>query len=243
MSFHQTVVLSPRFDYLRFYRDRRFVDCEIRVFETESTDDYQSIHAHRAILANACEFFYNMFTSGSQETVTGVVEVRGISYEPFCRVVEFLYSGNLLLVDDHVMIYMYLAKHFGIHLLQDLLETYSHSDQAADGDKIVRFIDQCFHYELKEELKYLEPVIAARYTLISIQNLSSTLDVCTFAHVLAKVDMSWSDRLVQMRYFMRNWECNPLEKGAIADLFAPADPQIRADLRKNYAQWLPEGWN
>jgi hypothetical protein len=238
--FHERLRLAPRFDFARFYKDQLFTDCEIRVFHTDT--EYQPVLANRAVLANSSVFFFNMFTSGTRETTEGVVEVRGIPYEPFVALVEFLYSGKLVMYDNVVMIFRFLSRHFGVQVLQEQIEEYIKGDEAADGDKIIQFIDQCFDYELTDELVYLEPIIAARYNLISVRNLSESLDVATFTRVLAIRNMPTRDRMKQMEVFLDNWKCSGVEKAAIGELFADGNDQFKTELMGRHKDWLPEDW-
>jgi hypothetical protein len=228
-EFRQILVLNPRFDFLRYYKNQLFTDCEIRVFESEISSEYRVIRAHRAILSNCSAFFENTFTSGMIEAKTGVLEVRGVPYPHLVQIIHYLYSGTIQFVDGAVMPLRDLALNYGIQGLHTMLTEYV---QKASSEMLLGFIAQCFDYELVDELRFLEDCVVQHYDSISIQNLSTALDVATFAHVLGKLQgKSLAAKFADLVQFLGSWTCSDEEKAAIAAAFARADPTLRAELQ------------
>jgi hypothetical protein len=238
MDFHRVFVQNPLFDYLRFYDEGLFTDCEIHVFDTDPSD-YKTIRAHRLVLANSSAFFENLFTSGMKEASTGVIDAPNIPFPEFQQVIRFLYSGTASLPDDTLMLTFFIARHFGIPSLLSYLKDYL---TRVPATAMLGFVAQCFDYELVDELMLLEPIIAKHYPNLSMRNLSSALDVATFVHVLKLVEKTTVEKVNDLESFLGGWKCSPAEKAEIGELFKSAGPNIQALLRQKGANWLPHGF-
>ena len=250
MTVIQEVLVQPIWNYVRYFDEGVLTDCEIRVYETEGSDEYESIKAHKAILCNASDFFYNTFTSGMSEAETGIVETTKNPKGLLKSVIRFLYSGELTMGDDDVMPLLFIAKDYGITSLQMLIIDYITGKECANATAILDFVDQCFQYELVDELALLEPIIATHYNLFTIDNLSNLLDVKTYAHVLKSVKKPMLDKVKDIVVFLRDWKCDEEEKQALAEVFDIRDSEesefirenarkVREELKANGKDWLP----
>jgi hypothetical protein len=236
MNFHQTLILNPRFDFLSFFDNQIFTDCEIHISETGLADDFQVIKGHRAILATASIFFENAFTAGMSEASTGVVNVVDVPYKPMLVLVRFLYSG-VLRGDDSTIMQLYgLAMHFDVPCLLDLLDRHLGQSSA---DLILKYVSECFAYDLEKELKALEPFIAAKYAQISIENLSRALDIVTFLNVQALIqEMPLVQKFNDFVQFMGDDRCDADQWRAIEFAFGPKLPPAEARvLQQKRRQW------
>lgn len=250
MTVNQEVIVHPLWDYVRYFDEGILTDCEVRVYETEGSEEYESIFAHKAILCNGSDFFYNTFTSGMSEAETGIVNTSKNPKGLLKDVIRFLYSGELAMGDDDVMPLLFIAKDYGITSLQDLILDYVSGKECANATAILDFIDQCFQYELVDELAVLEPIIAANYNLFTIDNLSNLLDVKTYAHVLKRVEKPVLDKVKEVVAFLRDWQCDDDEKEALAEVFAldtsiggeyvrTVKRKLNAELKEYGQSWLP----
>jgi hypothetical protein len=241
MEFRQTLILNPRFNFLSFFDEALFTDCEIHVYEPGWSSDFRTIRSHRAILATSSAFFENAFTSGMQEARTGIVEVKDVSYNPMLQLVRFLYCGSLQFTDDIAMQIYALARDFSIPPLISLLEDYF---EKCSTTLILRYVAQCFDFELEKELRAIVPCIAKKYNEISIQNFSTALDVVTFLDVQRLVKgRTEVEKFEDFRRFMGAWKPSEEEKIAIGEAFKGAPPGVQAALRKIGGAWLPSGFS
>jgi hypothetical protein len=239
MQFKQTLVLNPRFDYLQFYEEGLFTDCEVQVWEHPDSPDKRTIRAHRAVLANGGEFFKHLVTGDMQEARTGVMEAKYFPFAPFESAVKFLYSGTIVFSDDAVMQIFHIARHYQIRSLLDLLVRYM---KDAPPDVFLRFVDDCWSYELIDELILLEPVILHLYKNLTIERLSAALDVGTFCHVLKGLNKPMAEKFADLSKFLGNWECTKKDMADIGDVFRTAPVEVQRLFGRFRGKWLPAGF-
>jgi hypothetical protein len=240
MEFRQTLILNPRFDFLSFFEDQLFTDCEIHLYEHDWSTDFQVIKAHRAVLATSSAFFENVFTSGMQESRSGIVDVRNALFPPLLQVVRFLYCGTITFTDDTVMQIYSHARDFNISSLIELLDKYLSDCTAA----LIRpYVAPGFDFELEKELHALVPFIAKKYTEISMANFSRALDVATFLKVQEQISgKSPLEKFNDFSAFMGQYAPGDEEKVAIGQAFKNAPPEVQAPIRKIGYAWLPKGF-
>ena len=75
-------------DLRRLFQSQLFTDVSLEI-------DGRRIPAHKAVLAQRCNYFHAMFTSSMQESQQRVVSIEGFSYDVMHAVVKFLYTGVL----------------------------------------------------------------------------------------------------------------------------------------------------
>ena len=230
MEFHRTVIIAPRLDFLRFFKEGLLTDCEIQIRSMES-DAVESIKAHRAVLANSSQFFYNTFTSGMIEAKTGIVEITNNPNGLLPRVIEFLYSGDIQIQEGQEMSLLSIGHNLGINSLVSAVMSYVNN--LSSTDKILNLIDQCFNMELINELPLLVPTIARHYSDFGITRLTQALDVQTFLQVLEKVPLTGETKANHLIEFVGDYKCEACEKEAIAKFFADLnDPAALALMRQ-----------
>jgi kelch-like protein 19 len=69
-----------------------------------------------------------MFTSGMQESATGVVQLHGVSFDTMAHLVRFMYSGLVIVNEKSVCQLLPAASMFQVSLLYlcfELLSFYS----------------------------------------------------------------------------------------------------------------------
>jgi hypothetical protein len=124
MEWRQTLIFNSHFNFLSFFKDEPFTDCQIHLDEHGWSTDFQVIEARRAVLATSSTFFENIFTSGMQESRSGIVEVRNYQYTPLFEIVRFLYCGTLTFTEDIIVQAYSLARNFSISSLVEALDEY-----------------------------------------------------------------------------------------------------------------------
>ena len=229
MQFRQELYLGPRFDFSEFFKSGYLTDCEIRVRSLES-DGFDKIRAHRAILANSSDFFYNSFTSGMTEAETGIVETTKNPMGLLSRVIEFIYSGNIEFDESEAMSLLFIAHDYGINALTARLQAYI--DSVESPDVVLQFVDQCFEGEFVNELKDLVPVISRLYDKFGMSRLTTALDIPTFTLVLANLkdfdDSKKADELIE--FVGKGYQCVDEDREAIGHLFARSSPEVKKKL-------------
>ncbi len=77
-----------------YFDNEEFSDVTFRV-------QGKTIHAHRLVLASASEYYKKMFSLGFRESAASssgrddAIEILDCSYESFCDVLKYIYSGRL----------------------------------------------------------------------------------------------------------------------------------------------------
>ena len=239
MDYTQDLYFAPFFDFSEFFKSGFLTDCEIHIHSSQDDASYTTVRAHRAVLANASDFFYNTFTSGMQEAETGVVDVHANPLDMLPAVINWMYDGRLDFAAEKAMAVLSIAHNYGITVLER--EVVAYIKRVANKETIPKLIQQCFDAGLSEELQALEPIIAEHIKELSIAQLSEALDVTTFAHVIGQCKMPNAERIAKIQEFLGDWNASPEEKAALGECLAK-EPGLRALLQgKNYS-WLPDGY-
>ena len=175
MDYKAELYYNPLFNYLDFFRNEELTDCEI-VFPGTNLPP---IKAHAIVLANSSVWFRNLLRPGKTETFD--VYENPMNLMP--KVIEFMYSGKLEYSNDQVMALLHISNTYIIPALQERM--IAHLNSTVNHDNIYMFADKCYQFGLEKELtEVLVPLFISNFQLLSIQNLTKNLDVCTFCLVL-----------------------------------------------------------
>ena len=204
------------FDFAEFFENGFLTDCELVLGGEDGAREV--IRAHKMVLANYSRLFYNTFTSGMQESITGVVEILNNPMNLFPRVVRWMYAGELEMKLAEAMPMLAIANYYDIEgLRQSVLDVVM---GAENRDKLVMFVQQCFDHELVEELRVLEPLLVkyveANPTEKTCKELSDAVDVATFGRVLAGTKLANEKKIKMIREFLGDWNPSDEEKQALA---------------------------
>lgn len=105
--------------------DQDFTDVEFKV--VTSNCKFESIKAHRIVLASSSDYFKKLFTNGMQESNNGVIEVSDVSPDVLRTLIQFCYAQQVVVKKpmsdeemDHFIQLVQLADKF---LLSELKKT------------------------------------------------------------------------------------------------------------------------
>lgn len=241
MDYQTELYLNPLFNYLDFYKNGKFTDCEL-IFDDPSQP---AIRAHAAILANSSAFFRNALTGTMAEAKSGKLELFENPMNLMPKVIEYMYSGRLEYTDDQVMSLLHIANTYFIPSLQERMTAYLKAN--VSHDNIYSFANQCYQYELESELtdpnEGLVPLFVAYFDKLSIKNLTKNLDVITFCKILEGLpptDYDAEKKISILNEFIGDWKCDDEEKKACLSLFNVGNSRIRALLAQGHYKWLPD---
>ncbi|XP_055845146.1 kelch-like protein 1 [Episyrphus balteatus] len=92
---HHVDQISDNFE--KFYEEQKFLDLVLI-----SAIDQVKVKAHRVVLSAASDYFMAMFSSPLKEANAQEIEVQGIDGVTLLSIVEFVYSGNIMLHTETV---------------------------------------------------------------------------------------------------------------------------------------------
>jgi len=67
---------------------------------TLKSSDGKEIHAHKCVLASQSEYFESMFIGGFKETTQDVILIKDISSDILKNVIDFMYTGELVTIEE-----------------------------------------------------------------------------------------------------------------------------------------------
>lgn len=153
-------------------------DCLLKLLDGKQT----KLYCHKIILANASQFFHNVFTSGMEEEKTAEVEIKCNPLNQFPHVLRFIYTSSIDINDDNVMAIFEIAHFYEIQILEEFIKQ---NLSTVDPSKIMIYTKSCYDNELTEALKILIPYMAQYYDRIQLSEFSLNLDIKIFCNVLS----------------------------------------------------------
>jgi hypothetical protein len=184
------------------YLDSAFLcDCEIQLYADLSDDQpCDVIRAHRVVLANSSDFFYNSFTSGMQESATGIVKVCGSSPSAFRSVIRWMYGGTFDYDRPDALNLAQVCHDWSVSALEQF---FVREIQAMVSlENIIDLLAKCFDEKLPDALALLEPFLAGFIREIDIARLSDACDVATFAAALGHSNLANKEKVAMINRFL-----------------------------------------
>lgn len=241
MTDSRELFLNPLIDYTTFFEQQLFCDCELSVnVDNNDSNNNVTIYAHRLILANASDYFLNIFTGDAWEAKMGKATIHAPNPELFSKVISFMYNGKISFEENDIMQLYAIANEFSIPMLKEALT--KHIKSKVNSQFLLNLVDQCFQAQLLESLRFLEDDLATSFTQITTENFSKYLDVVTYAHILQKqTQLTDVQKFVNLSAFIGNFQCDDVEKAACAEVFTnKADGHLRQKLKDDgIPHWLP----
>lgn len=96
---------------------REFCDVIVRV-------EGRDIHAHKIVLASLCSYFMAMFTGDMKERNQNVVKLNDLEPTAVELLIQFAYTGKVLLDKDNVQSLLYASSFFQLTDVQNACEKF-----------------------------------------------------------------------------------------------------------------------
>jgi hypothetical protein len=247
MEYSQTVFVSSLSNYEEFYQDTAsdspgfLTDCFIHVLPAQGAPPSEILAAHRVILSNSSDFFYNIFTAGMRESETGVVEVVCKPPELFRSVVRWMYKGQFDFAPADLASLLQVAHRYGIVQLERFLR--GELNVFVSARTVLGFLDRCFEDQLPDAAAALEPFLVRFLRELDARELGRSCDVQTFVRVLGECAMGNEERVSLITDFVEadtGYELTGEDRMRLTQCLnraEPLKPFLREDLK-----WLRKGF-
>ena len=238
MDYVQDIYYSDIFDFGDFIETGSLFDCEIRAREKEGSDEFVLIKAHKIILSNSSVFFNNIFTSGMEESHTGIVDVSLKSSKLLPSVIRWMYTGKIDFTYDDLMPLLNVSHNYGVtELEKQLIEILN---TVNDEKVLIGLTKKCYDEQLDKELQLLIPILAKNFNKIPLNILSEELDVVTFSNIIKLTELSTEEKVKSITEFLKDWDPSDEEKRSLGDAFQFDEARALHALSSKYnITWLP----
>jgi hypothetical protein len=241
-DYRQTLHVSVIAPFASLLDSAHLSDCEVRIFGPGPPSDAAVFRGHRVVLANSCEFFANLFLTDCLEFRTGVVELRATPAGPMLAILRWMYTGSLECAFDDFMPHLRLSRHLGVRGLE--AELAAALEAIASPATVLRLCNQCYERGLGQErelLQTLQPFLLRFLDAIPMAELTSALDVATFAGVLERSGLPNERRIAMIVAFLGDYAVQREDQAALERCLV-RDATLRPLLAgKNYT-WLRSDW-
>eukprot|EP00062_Callorhinchus_milii_P023636 gi/632982697/ref/XP_007908278.1/ PREDICTED: kelch-like protein 22 isoform X2 [Callorhinchus milii] len=144
----------------------------------------KAIEAHRILLAASCDYFRGMFAGGLRETQEKEVFLHGVSYLAMCKILDFIYTSEMVLnlenVQDMLMTACQLQIPEVIVFCCDFLMSWIDNDnilalyELAELYSLTQLSDKIDSYILQNFLSFSKTETYRQMPLKKVQTLLSS---------------------------------------------------------------------
>ena len=234
----EILTITSDFKYLDFYQNKKFSDCKVIVPNKDGSTT--TIDAHILILSNSSEFFYNVFTSGMQESQNGIVNITVNPQDLFPKVIEYFYTGELLIEKpENILDFLEISIFYSIEQLKQKLITFIREN--LDVSNLLLFTDYCQTNEYVNAMIFFYSIYVEMYkeNKITIDDMSQTLTCSDFAQIIKGLKLSNSEAIPLITQFYGTYEGSPEEKMDLLNSLDTSDRSLRRTLHNLQPAWVP----
>jgi hypothetical protein len=193
---------APIFDLSYFFATKILCDCQVII-------DEEVFHAHRAVLANGSEFFFNAFTSGMQEDETASVVITFNPENVLPKALMFLYCGRIQILTHELFALIEVAHFYGIEQLLSCIQ--KRLGEVITPDNVIECVNQCYKARATFGLSLLVPFLQHYFHPGLVSAWSGALDIGTFCAVLEGLAMSKTMVVEILNSFLGDFVPSPEE--------------------------------
>ena len=242
MDYNQELYISSLFDFSDFLENEFLSDCIIKIQNPDgSQTDFK---AHSVILANSSLFFYNVFTSGMQESSEGVVIVNVNPDNVLPKALTWLYNGKIQFSKEELMPLFEVAHFYAIDQLTKELKNVFQEIIENNPKEILNFAEQCLNNEYSMGIRLFYPDFARliRNKTIPISDISSILTCEDFAEIVKVLHYSNTNAIQLITDFYGSYEGSEEEKQYLFNALDRSDNSLIRTLNTIKPNWLPKAY-
>lgn len=167
--------------------DQDFRDCTLFI------PDQEPLQASRAILSNQSSFFYNVFTSDTEEAIKKEVEIKYNPCNAFPLLLEYIQTEFIEITPENIMPLIEISKYYLVDSLYDGL--CEKLNEVLTKDNILDFVQVCYDNKLNAALEIISTHVSRLYDNINRDEFTNIFDIKTFCKILGDaVDIYDFDR-------------------------------------------------
>lgn len=151
----------------RYIESSQFRDVTFRFTAEDSEENqFQDIHAHKAILAANCAYFQRMFTNGLRESRASVIHIPNVSREAFVQVLTHCYGGHVRLTSENCVEILRVSDEYGLPSLHIACELFIGKHVDTDNVDEIKALANLFNARrLKQHCKRLSTSQKATFSM------------------------------------------------------------------------------
>jgi hypothetical protein len=181
------------------------------------------IHAHRALLSVTSEPFRAMFTGDFAESRTKEVQIREVSADAFRKLIEYVYTGRILLTSDDVMAVLAVSNRFDVPEVKSHCEAYI--EESIDKDNVCSLLEAAKLHDSEELRRRCEDVLLDAASEVLATDEIFHIKESTWLELLQN-DRLAADEIDIFRALIR-WGKHVAQGRSLEDVLAKLLPHVR----------------